>query len=109
DRHWDPSPRAAPVGSGAGRAVSRRRARRAVQQLPVARRPIHPEVASRVHVVFRQRLLMPAVRFNAFQRIMRLWDTLHPYNAAQVMKLAGAPDVERLRDAWARTLATLGL
>src|SRR5262249_5998531 len=40
---------------------------------------------------------------------MRLWDEVHPYNAAQVVKLQGAPDIERLSDGWRQTLSTLGI
>jgi NRPS condensation-like uncharacterized protein len=40
---------------------------------------------------------------------MRLWDRVHPYNAAQVLHLRGAMDVSRLAGAWSRTLSTLGL
>src|SRR5687768_11801358 len=46
---------------------------------------------------------------NVFQRLARRWDALHPYNAAQVMTLAGAPDVPRLNGAWRETLGDLGL
>ena len=31
-------------------------------------------------------------RLNIFQRLVRQWDSLHPYNAAQVMQLEGEPD-----------------
>jgi hypothetical protein len=41
---------------------------------------------------------------------VRQWDALHPYNAAQVMRLAGrASDAARLDDAWRGTLDDLGL
>jgi hypothetical protein len=40
---------------------------------------------------------------------MRLWDEVHPYNAAQIMKLEGAPDYERLNNHWRETLTTLGI
>lgn len=46
---------------------------------------------------------------NVFQRVMRLWDRVHPYNAAQVLHLRGAMDVSRLNGAWNKTLSTLGL
>src|SRR5215475_728332 len=49
------------------------------------------------------------IRLNVFQRILRGWDSLHPYNAAQMMKLAGEPDRERLRQTWRETLIELGL
>jgi hypothetical protein len=35
------------------------------------------------------------IRLNAFQILMRRWRELYPYNAGQVMTLAGAPDFVR--------------
>jgi hypothetical protein len=52
---------------------------------------------------------MEWARLNVFQRLARQWDVLHPYNAAQVMTLAGAPDVARLDGTWRETLRDLGL
>jgi len=52
---------------------------------------------------------MQFVPYNAFQKIMRLWDEVHPYNAAQVMKLEGAADFDRLNSHWRQTLSTLGI
>jgi len=52
---------------------------------------------------------MQFVPYNAFQKIMRLWDEVHPYNAAQIMKLEGAPDYDRLNHHWRETLSTLGI
>jgi hypothetical protein len=49
-----------------------------------------------------------SARLNIFQRTMRRWDALHPYNAAQVMFLRDA-DAKRVADAWRPTLARLGL
>jgi hypothetical protein len=46
---------------------------------------------------------------NVFQRVMRLWDRVHPYNAAQVLHLRGPMDIARLNAAWNKTLATLRL
>lgn len=46
---------------------------------------------------------------NLFQRLVLQWDRLHPYNAAQVLKIAGPADVDRLTQAWQDTLQTLGL
>jgi hypothetical protein len=48
-------------------------------------------------------------RLNVFQRIMRVWEEVHPYNAAQILRLEGSPDPERLASAWNAALATLGL
>ena len=52
---------------------------------------------------------MTLARLNVFQRLVRQWDTVHPYNAAQVLRIAGQPDLLALRRAWHATLATLGL
>jgi hypothetical protein len=46
---------------------------------------------------------------NVFQRVIRQWERVHPYNAVQVMKLSGSADITRLREAWAQALRTLGL
>lgn len=48
-------------------------------------------------------------RLNIFQRTMLQWNALHPYNAIHVVKIPGAFDAARLRDALAATLQTLGL
>lgn len=48
---------------------------------------------------------MRPAKLNAFARVMRLWDEVHPYNAVQAMRLAGPADVERIDSAWRRTLA----
>ena len=52
---------------------------------------------------------MESQRLNVFQRIMRLWDRVYPYNAAQVLRLQGTADVDRLGATWNTTLSTLGL
>jgi hypothetical protein len=44
---------------------------------------------------------------NAFQKLVRRWDRLHPYNAAQIFHLRGAPDASALNEAWQRTLTEL--
>jgi hypothetical protein len=49
------------------------------------------------------------VKLNAFQQVMRQWDALHPYNAVQAARLAGAPDLQRLEDAWRTTLKSMGI
>jgi len=46
---------------------------------------------------------------NIFQRCMRMWDEAHPYNAAQVMQVAGAADVSRISAAWNQVLEAAGL
>lgn len=48
-------------------------------------------------------------RLNIFQRLVRQWDTVHPYNAAQVLRLAGKPDLLAIRRAWQAALVALGL
>lgn len=52
---------------------------------------------------------MEWAKLNVFQRLVRQWDALHPYNAAQVVQLAGAPQPGRLTETWQQTLAELGL
>jgi hypothetical protein len=52
---------------------------------------------------------MQFVKLNAFQRIMRLWDQVHPYNAAQAFRLVGQPDLDRIQRAWRSTLRSMGL
>ena len=51
----------------------------------------------------------PAAPLNVFQRLLLQWDGLHPYNAGQIMKIAGRADAGRLSRAWEETLAELGL
>jgi hypothetical protein len=51
----------------------------------------------------------PPTPLNMFQRLVLQWDRLHPYNAAQVLKLAGTADPARIAAAWQSTLTTLGL
>ena len=52
---------------------------------------------------------MESVRFNVFQRVLRQWDVLHPYNAAQVLHLAGPADVDLLAAKWNESLRVLGI
>lgn len=52
---------------------------------------------------------MDARPFNVFQRVMRLWDMVHPYNAAQVIQLRGQLSPQRLEESWRAMLKTLGL
>jgi hypothetical protein len=52
---------------------------------------------------------MRFVKLNAFQRIMRLWDAVHPYNAVQAFRMDVAPGATRIEDAWRATLSGLGL
>jgi hypothetical protein len=52
---------------------------------------------------------MSAGNLNVFQRLVRQWDELHPYNAAQILHLRGRPDLDRWASEWNRTLRELGL
>jgi hypothetical protein len=47
-------------------------------------------------------------RINVFQRLARQWDQVHPYNAAQVLKIAGVPPVVELHGAWHDALNDMG-
>ena len=53
--------------------------------------------------------ISPVAPFNIFQRLVRQWDQLHPYNAAQVLKIQGEPDFQRLEQQWHEGLDRLGL
>lgn len=48
-------------------------------------------------------------RLNIFQQLIRRWEQVHPYNAAQVLRLAGRADFQRLDDAWDSAVRALGL
>jgi hypothetical protein len=48
-------------------------------------------------------------RLNLFQRLVLQWDAIHPYNAAQAIKLQGVPNVASIRVAWHEAMAALGL
>jgi len=55
---------------------------------------------------------MDGPKLNVFQRLIRQWDSLHPYNAAQMMRLrctAGREDVDRWNAAWLETLNELNV
>ncbi len=52
---------------------------------------------------------MNTAPLNIFQKLMRKWEAVHPYNAAQVMKISGAPDRAPLESAWRAALDTAGL
>ena len=47
--------------------------------------------------------------FNLFQRLIRTWEQVHPYNAAQALTLEGEADVSRITVAWDAALGRLGL
>lgn len=46
---------------------------------------------------------------NIFQRVMRVWEGSHPYNAAQILHLQGPPDIARITMMWNEVLAASGL
>ncbi len=46
---------------------------------------------------------------NVFQRLARQWDVVHPYNAAQILKIQGVPDGGAWQNAWHDALNDLGL
>lgn len=48
-------------------------------------------------------------RLNLFQRLVRQWDTLHPYNAAQAIRVQGKANLPAICEAWHEAMATLGL
>lgn len=50
---------------------------------------------------------MDWVRLNVFQRLIHQWESLHPYNAAQVMRLSGEVDLVHLQSTWDNTLNDL--
>jgi hypothetical protein len=52
---------------------------------------------------------MRTVPLNIFQKLMRRWDKVHPYNAAQVMQLAGAPEPAVWESAWQSAMTCAGL
>jgi hypothetical protein len=52
---------------------------------------------------------MNAVPQNVLQKLFRSWETVHPYNAAQAVKLRGAPDEGTVVGAWEAALAALQL
>ena len=52
---------------------------------------------------------MNDVGLNLFQRIVRTWDAVHPYNAAQVVRVEGRIDPAAATDTWAAALRGMGL
>ena len=46
---------------------------------------------------------------NIFQRLARRWEAVHPYNAAQVLRISGRVAASHASDAWAQSLRHLGL
>jgi hypothetical protein len=50
-------------------------------------------------------MLLPTL--NVFQRLIQQWDSIHPYNAAQVMLLPGPSDPAKADAAWRQTISDL--
>lgn len=48
-------------------------------------------------------------KFNVFQRLVRQWEGLHPYNGAQILKISGTVDLNLCREAWLGALDSLNL
>lgn len=48
-------------------------------------------------------------RLNVFQRLARTWDGVHPYNAGQACRVAGAFDADAVDRSWDASLRALGL
>src|SRR5271154_1523045 len=46
---------------------------------------------------------------NIFQKCIRIWEEAHPYNAAQILHVAGDADVAKIAAAWNEALAASGL
>jgi hypothetical protein len=53
--------------------------------------------------------MSPRVPLNLFQRLLRQWDRVHPYNAGQLMQLRGSLDPSRVTAAWHEAMRSLGL
>jgi NRPS condensation-like uncharacterized protein len=49
------------------------------------------------------------MKLNSFQKLMKSWTALGPYNAAQAMCISGIPDVGRWRSAIHTTIKSVGL
>src|SRR4051812_14947709 len=49
----------------------------------------------------------PPLPLNLFQRLMLQWDRLHPYNAAQILKLVGPAQTAALNENWRQTLSAM--
>ncbi|MGH7194881.1 MAG: hypothetical protein ACREJM_15305, partial [Candidatus Saccharimonadales bacterium] len=46
---------------------------------------------------------------NLFQRLARRWEAVHPYNAAQVLRISGTLDPSAAAQTWGESLRALGL
>lgn len=52
---------------------------------------------------------MTSTPLNVFQRLVRQWDRLHPYNAAQILRIQGKADLGEIQSCWQATLHSLGI
>lgn len=50
-----------------------------------------------------------AAPLNVFQRLIRHWEQVHPYNGGQAMAIAGEPDLRACEQVWNDLLRDLGL
>jgi hypothetical protein len=50
-----------------------------------------------------------ATGLNVFQRLVRTWEAVHPYNAAQVLTVDSIVGPQTAQSAWESALAALGL
>ncbi len=50
-----------------------------------------------------------AAKFNVFQRLVRQWEQLHPYNGVQAIEVRGHADLAESRTAWTESLEFLNL
>jgi hypothetical protein len=48
-------------------------------------------------------------KLNVFQRLVRQWENIHPYNGAQILKIGGIADLDLCRKAWHEALDFLNL
>ncbi|MFL6538033.1 MAG: hypothetical protein ACJ8JD_07630 [Chthoniobacterales bacterium] len=53
--------------------------------------------------------MMEQQRLTDFQKLMRSWKQLAPYNAAHVLRVSGPPDTARWEEAFGRLLRQLGI
>jgi hypothetical protein len=72
-----------------------------------------PEIVSQIERPSRPHATAPVpherAKLNVFQRLVRQWDSIHPYNGAQVVKIRGAVDLDLCRRAWLDALEALNL
>ncbi len=52
---------------------------------------------------------MNAARLNLLQRLIRTWEQVHPYNAAQFATISGSVSLDRVQSAWTQAIHSLGI